>query len=165
MTRTKQQTARKKTGPHHIDPRIAQKQVKVNLSSSSSESTQPSSRDNNERPQTDRKSTGIHMNHRIGEQSPKTADKHARLQTARKSTGGLNNSRNEAESRKITDKNGVRKYRPGVVALKEIRHYQRSTELVIKHAPFQRLVREIVAQFKLHDLRIQANAMFCLQVI
>lgn len=34
----------------------------------------------------------------------------------------------------------TRRYRPGTVALKEIRRYQKTTELLIKHAPFQRLV-------------------------
>ena len=45
-------------------------------------------------------------------------------------------------------KGGVRKphrYRPGTVALKEIRRYQKSTELLIRKLPFQRLVREISA--------------------
>lgn len=37
-----------------------------------------------------------------------------------------------------------RRYRPGTVALREIRRYQKSTELLIRKAPFQRLVREIV---------------------
>lgn len=37
----------------------------------------------------------------------------------------------------------VRRYRPGTVALKEIRRYQKTTELLIKHAPFQRLVNKI----------------------
>ena len=36
-----------------------------------------------------------------------------------------------------------RRYRPGTVALKEIRKYQRSTELLIRKLPFARLVREI----------------------
>lgn len=41
---------------------------------------------------------------------------------------------------------GVKKpkrYRPGTVALREIRRYQKSTELLIRKLPFQRLVREI----------------------
>lgn len=39
-------------------------------------------------------------------------------------------------------------HRPGVVALKEIRQYQKSTERLIPKAPFQRLVREISEQHK-----------------
>ena len=41
---------------------------------------------------------------------------------------------------------GVKKphrYRPGTVALREIRRYQKSTNLLIRKAPFQRLVRDI----------------------
>ena len=43
-------------------------------------------------------------------------------------------------------KGGVKKryrYRLGTVALKQIRQYQKSTELLIRKLPFQRLVREI----------------------
>ena len=39
-----------------------------------------------------------------------------------------------------------RRFRPGTVALREIRKYQKSTELLIRKIPFQRLVREIVYQ-------------------
>ena len=37
---------------------------------------------------------------------------------------------------------------PGTVALREIRRYQKSTELLIRKLPFQRLVREIAQDFK-----------------
>lgn len=40
------------------------------------------------------------------------------------------------------------RYRPGTVALREIRKYQKSTELLIRKLPFQRLVREIAQDFK-----------------
>ncbi|MBA0871045.1 hypothetical protein Goshw_020603, partial [Gossypium schwendimanii] len=46
---------------------------------------------------------------------------------------------------------GVKKphqYRPGTVALREIQKYQKSTELLIRKLPFQRLVREIAQDFK-----------------
>ena len=48
-------------------------------------------------------------------------------------------------------KGGVRKphrFWPGTVALKEIWRYQKSTELLIRKLPFQRLVREIVSDSK-----------------
>ena len=47
--------------------------------------------------------------------------------------------------------------RPGTVALREIRKYQKSTELLIRKLPFQRLVREIAQDFKT-DLRFQSSA-------
>ena len=40
------------------------------------------------------------------------------------------------------------RYRPGTVALREIRRYQKSTDLLIRKLPFQRLVREIAQDFK-----------------
>ena len=47
------------------------------------------------------------------------------------------------------------RYKPGTVALREIRCYQKSTELLIRKLPFNRLVREIAQDFKT-DLRFQA---------
>ena len=55
-------------------------------------------------------------------------------------------------------------FRPGLLALKEIRKYQKSTELLIPKLPFQRLIREIMQQFK-SDYRFQAAAIGALQVI
>ncbi|KAK1496303.1 histone H3 [Colletotrichum cuscutae] len=52
--------------------------------------------------------------------------------------------------------------RPGTVALREIRRYQKSTELLIRKLPFQRLVREIAQDFK-SDLRFQSSAIGALQ--
>ena len=52
--------------------------------------------------------------------------------------------------------------RPGTVALREIRKYQRNTELLIRKLPFQRLVREITQDFKT-DMRFQSHAVLALQ--
>jgi histone H3 len=60
---------------------------------------------------------------------------------------------------------GVKKphrYRPGTVALREIRRYQKSTELLIRKLPFQRLVREIAQDFKT-GCRFQSTAILALQ--
>ena len=54
------------------------------------------------------------------------------------------------------------RYRPGTVALREIRRYQKSTELLIRKLPFNRLVREITQDFKT-NLRFQAQAIAALQ--
>ena len=54
------------------------------------------------------------------------------------------------------------RFRPGTVALREIRRYQKSTELLIRKLPFQRLVREIAQDFKT-DLRFQSSAIAALQ--
>ncbi|KAF1750634.1 hypothetical protein GCK72_017185 [Caenorhabditis remanei] len=54
------------------------------------------------------------------------------------------------------------RYRPGTVALREIRRYQKSTELLIRKAPFQRLVREIVQDY-MTELRFQTSAFLAMQ--
>jgi histone H3 len=87
--------------------------------------------------------------------------------TARKSTGGKAPRKQLATkaARKSAPSTGVKKphrYRPGTVALREIRRYQKSTELLIRKLPFQRLVREIAQDFKT-DLRFQSAAIGALQ--
>ena len=54
------------------------------------------------------------------------------------------------------------RYRAGTVVLKDIRHYQGSTALLIRKLPFQRVVREIAQDIKT-DLRFQTAAILCLQ--
>ena len=53
-------------------------------------------------------------------------------------------------------------YRPGTLALREIRHYQKKTNLLIKRTPFARLVREIAQGF-MQELRFQNSAIGALQ--
>lgn len=60
------------------------------------------------------------------------------------------------------------RYRPGTVALREIRRYQKNTDPVIPKKPFERLVREIVQEAKvgyLHGVRMEKEAIFALQEI
>ena len=54
------------------------------------------------------------------------------------------------------------RYRPGMRALMEIRRYQKTSELLIRKLPFQRLIREIAQDYKV-DLRFQASALMALQ--
>jgi histone H3 len=54
------------------------------------------------------------------------------------------------------------RYRPGTVALREIRRYQKSTDLLIRKLPFQRLVRQLVQDMGL-ELRFQSTALLSLQ--
>ena len=89
-------------------------------------------------------------------------------QTARKSTGGKaprKQAATKAARKSAPATGGVKKphrYRPGTVALREIRRYQKSTELLIRKLPFQRIVREIAQDFKT-DLRFQGSAVLALQ--
>ena len=56
------------------------------------------------------------------------------------------------------------RYRPGTVALREIRQYQKSTDLLIRKLPFQRLVREITQDiFAGLGLRFQSTAILAIQ--
>ncbi|KAI1710013.1 core histone h2A/H2B/H3/H4 domain-containing protein [Ditylenchus destructor] len=55
-----------------------------------------------------------------------------------------------------------RRYRPGTVALREIRRYQKSTELLIRKSPFQRVVREIAQDYQ-PDIRFQTSSVMALQ--
>ncbi|KAM0834482.1 hypothetical protein ACQ4PT_063568 [Festuca glaucescens] len=89
-------------------------------------------------------------------------------QTARKSTGGKAPRKQlatKAVRKSAPATGGVKKphrFRPGTVALREIRKYQKSTELLIRKLPFQRLVREIAQDFKT-DLRFQSSVVSALQ--
>lgn len=91
-------------------------------------------------------------------------------QTARKYTGARkapkNSTKAVARAKKTAAATGgikkPRRFRPGTVALREIRRYQKSTEMLIRKLPFARLVREIGQDFKT-DLRFQAAALAALQ--
>ncbi|KAJ9612518.1 centromeric DNA-binding histone H3-like protein cse4 [Cladophialophora chaetospira] len=60
-----------------------------------------------------------------------------------------------------------RRYKPGTLALREIRRYQQSTELLILKLPFARLVREIALSIlpyhAAQELRWQSQAIQALQ--
>ena len=89
-------------------------------------------------------------------------------QTARKSTGGKGPRKQLATKviRKSAPSTGgvvkPRRYRPGTVAIREIRRYQKSTELLIRKLRFQRLVCVIANDFKT-NLRFQSSAEMALQ--
>ncbi|XAR70537.1 hypothetical protein NMG60_11027420 [Bertholletia excelsa] len=88
--------------------------------------------------------------------------------TARKSTGckaPRKQLATKAARKSAPATGGVKKphkFRPGTVALREIRKYQKSTELLIRKLPFQRLVREIAQDFRT-DPRFQSSAVAALQ--
>ena len=94
-------------------------------------------------------------------------------QTARKSTGGKAPRKQLAtKAAKAAARHGKmvagsepkkpHRFRPGTVALREIRRYQKGAELLVRKLPFQRLVREI-AQDCRSDLRFQGSAVLALQ--
>lgn len=90
-------------------------------------------------------------------------------QCARRSTGGK--APRKDLGTKAARKNPIipmgsvkkpRRYRPGTVALREIRKYQKSTELLLRKIPFQRLVREIAQDFN-REIRFQSSAVLAIQ--
>jgi len=56
----------------------------------------------------------------------------------------------------------TRRWRPGSVALRQIRQFQQGTDLLIQRAAFQRLVREVASQHK-EGIRFQSTALEALQ--
>jgi len=98
--------------------------------------------------------------------------------TARKSTGGKTprkaNPTLQAPARGRRDEDEDeqpqrrKRYRPGLIALREIRKYQKSTDLLISKLPFSRLVREIAVELVTDPdndvgLRWQSSALLALQ--
>lgn len=93
--------------------------------------------------------------------------------TARKTNAGAHLAKNQLAPRKIageedriraaTSKKMRYRYRPGTVALREIRKYQKSTATMIRRKPFQRLVREISNNVLDEPLRFQSSALLALQ--
>jgi len=88
-------------------------------------------------------------------------------QTARKSSGGR--APRKALAKIAARKSGpgaiqkkTHRYRPGTVALREIRQYQKSADLLIPKRAFQRLVREVAQEFAA-NLRFQSHALLAMQ--
>lgn len=91
-------------------------------------------------------------------------------QTARKSTGGKAPRKQLATkaARKTTGSQmsaavkRPHRFKAGTVALREIRKYQKTTDLLIRKLPFQRLVREVASQYK-SDARFQSSSILAIQ--
>merc|ERR1712098_1034156 len=93
--------------------------------------------------------------------------------TARKSTGGkaprkqlATKLATKAARKSAPVTGGVKRrhrYRPETVALREIRRYQKSTELLLRKLPFQRLVREVAQNLGNSEVRFQVAALSALQ--
>ena len=83
---------------------------------------------------------------------------------ARKEIRDMVNAGNGTPRRRAPATGGVKKphrYRPGTVALREIRHYQKSTELLCRKLPVARLIQEVAQDFKT-NLRFQTSAIAAL---
>ena len=81
-----------------------------------------------------------------------------------KTTAVAKSSKKASKAAAGPKKAGAKKFRwrPGTVALRQIRKFQKSTDLLLRKAPFQRLVRELATGHK-EGLRWQASAVAALQ--
>ncbi|KAJ9093396.1 hypothetical protein QFC21_006426 [Naganishia friedmannii] len=79
-------------------------------------------------------------------------------------TGGASSRRRTAGAAAEAGKKQHR-YRPGTVALREIRKYQKSTDLLLAKLPFSRVVREVTYELAPYasNLRWQSSALLALQ--
>jgi len=101
-------------------------------------------------------------------------------QTARKSTGGKVSRKSILAAKRDKGKDGEKRkskrgevagvkrkhrWRPGTVALREIRRFQRTTNLLIPRSPFLRMIRQVMSEVKQgqSDLRIQVGAVGAIQ--
>jgi len=93
--------------------------------------------------------------------------------TIQSTRNSKNNKGNDNDEQNIAVQNGdtiisqnkmrkAHRWRPGTVALREIRRYQKSTDLLVRKMPFQRLVRECAGREKT-DVRFQASAIEAIQ--
>ena len=76
---------------------------------------------------------------------PTTSSKAKTSKTIKKNAPAQGGMKDNAEKAK-------RRYRPGTVALREIRRYQKTTDTLLPRSPFQRVVREVAMDLN-HELR------------
>jgi histone H3 len=94
-------------------------------------------------------------------------------QAARKSTGGgapprhhLATKAARAAVQKAIAMRKPHRWHPGTVAAREIHKFQKSTDLLIRKTPFQRVVREIIQQVSRNSyLRMQSTVILALQEV
>ena len=87
---------------------------------------------------------------------PKQKNAASKMSSKSKKAGSKMNKKTAPASKGIKkdedkDKRKMR-FRPGTVSLREIKRYQKSTNMLLPRAPFQRLVRSICGEFD-QDLR------------
>jgi len=95
---------------------------------------------------------------KISSKSKVAKDKSAVKKISKKTApakGGIKKAASDADRKKI-------RFRPGTVALREIKRYQKSILHLLPRASFQRLVRSICGGID-NDLRFQAQALIAMQ--
>ena len=85
----------------------------------------------------------------------------ARTKTVAKKKG--KKSRSKGKKRAPVKKQRKKpRWRPGTVAMREIKRYQKSTRTLMQRLPFQRLVRHLAKGYN-SELRFQASSLAALQ--
>jgi len=103
--------------------------------------------------QTARKSTFLSQNHEI-QKKMKRVKMMARKAVLHHIPIVKNSQQQQIKNKK--------RFRPGIMALREIRQYQKGSQLLIPKRPFQRLVKEVAFDFK-PDIRFQSHALLAIQ--
>ena len=83
-------------------------------------------------------------------------------QTARKAPKAKVGKKKAAKSASGVKKTTKRRWHAGTVALRQIKKAMKSTNLLLRKAPFQRLVRELAGNYK-EGLRFASSAVLALQ--
>jgi histone H3 len=96
---------------------------------------------------------------------PKAKNAAAKISSKAKKRSTLGAKKGKSPMKKTAPAAGGRKkprMRPGTVALREIRRYQKSSKNLLPRAPFQRVVREVARGYD-SDLRFASQALVALQ--
>jgi len=113
-----------------------------------------------------RRQSFVPENLKTGKKAP-IAKKAPRIDpTAKKAPRNSVGANNTSKSKPKSPATNKRRYRPGTLALKEIRRYQKSCDLLIPKLPFSRLIREVtqtVLGSSMPDIRFQSSAILALQ--
>ncbi|RWS02018.1 hypothetical protein B4U79_03299 [Dinothrombium tinctorium] len=153
MARSKQ-VAKKSTTPIHLKHTLRTKRDEKRLQPFDNESPSSSVSSHSIKLQ-----SNFEQPHEKGTRTPEAIKRRQPATQSNLNSHALNHKL----SRELPNLNSKR-YRPGVVALRDIRRYQKTTELLIPKLPFQRLIREIQREMSLGNIeRMSTSAVMALQ--
>lgn len=112
-------------------------------------------------PKTKNAATKVPSKAKASADAKKAKNKKASMSQSQKATQPSKSAAKGSQSQKDGEKKKIR-YKPGTVALREIKRYQKSIEMLLPKAPFQRLTKECFRDVD-PDIRISAQAQLALQ--
>lgn len=95
--------------------------------------------------------------------SAKSSSKACKASSKKTSSKKKSSKKSSKASKAAKPETKKRRYRAGTVALREIRKYQKSTDLLMQKQPFKRVMRRLVKDNAASDLRFQGTAVLALQ--